>query len=181
MEISANLWQLCPSAKRAWVVQLPGSWGPCSARRAGTPGASDAGAAALVSLSPAPGLRGRSFSIAQHSGHSDGTPGRGPSPSLSTSGTECQPLCGPLLTSRRQRPRGERKTAVMVPPGVTQQHRLASTAARPSSDGTPRRALLPQVCSGHLPAVNSRSCPGIALQSPSPSSIPEDAGPCPGM
>lgn len=76
---------------------------------------------------------------------------------------------------------GEKDCSDGSAPGVTQQHRLASRAARPSSDGTPRRALLPQVCSGHLPAVNSRSCPGIALQSPSPSSIPEDAGPCPGM
>ena len=53
---------------------------------------------------------------------------------------------------------------------MTRQQRWASVSAGRSSEGIPHRAPTPHDSSGHLPAVNSRSCPGIALQSPSPSS-----------
>ena len=53
---------------------------------------------------------------------------------------------------------------------MTRQQRRASVSAGRSSEGIPHRAPTPHDSSGHLPAVNSRSCPGIALQSPSPSS-----------
>ena len=48
-------------------------------------------------------------------------------------------------------------------PCVTQQYHLASTAACLSSKGIPRCSFLPHIPSGHLPSVNSRLHPGIAL------------------
>ena len=85
-------------------------------------------------------------------------------PVAQTSGTGCQPLCGPLLASRRQRPRGERD--------CSEGSARASLGWPPRLPGLPPRAfpraLLPQVCSGHLPAVHSRSCPGVALQTQAP-------------
>ena len=67
---------------------------------------------------------------------------------------------------------------------TAQQQRPAATAARLSSRGFLQGVLLPAFPSGHLPAVNSRPCAAIALQSLRSSSQPlcflVDLHPCPG-
>ena len=90
-------------------------------------------------------------------------------------------LSHPYMTTGKNR--GEKDYRDGSTPGMTQQKRPASMSARRSSEGIPHRTPIPHDSSGHLPAVNSRSCPGIALQSPNPSSqpplrSPEDVRPC---
>ena len=154
-EISANLCSAAP-------VRSQRGGGPVQRQACRGARGQDAGAGQVSYQAWPPG---RPFSIARPSRHSDGTPGPGPSfPIAQTSGTGYQPLCGPLLASRRRRPRGQRKTAVKARPGSGLAASPGLHAVRPSSEGIP----LPQVCSGHLPTVHSRSCPGIALQTQAP-------------
>ena len=65
---------------------------------------------------------------------------------------------------------------------MSQHYRLVSMAAQLSSIGISHRDLLPQVPLVCFPTVNSRSHPGIALQSlcssPQPPSIPRYLNPC---
>ena len=146
--------QRCPSEKPAW------RWSRAAPSVQGRQGPGCRGWAGLLpGLASGPALLYRSAQQALR-----WYPRPGPFPIAQTSGTGCQPLCGPLLASRRRRPRGQRKTAVKARPGRGSAASPGLHAARPSSEGIP----LPQVCSGHLPTVHSRSCPGIALQTQAP-------------
>ena len=79
--------------------------------------------------------------------------------------------------------RGGREATVMASPlRMTQQYCLASMAAQLSSKGIWHHNLLPHIPSSHLPTVNNRPHPGIALQFLSSSSqmpcVPVDLRPC---